>query len=287
MLRVRAYAKINLSLEVVGKRPDGFHDLVSVMQTISVADSLAIRAGSRISLICSDPDLSGPANLVERAARALQVRCGTESGCEIQLEKRIPVAAGLGGGSSDAAATLAALTRLWDLPAGCAELIDLATELGSDVPFFLFGGTALVEGRGERISPLPPPDSAWYLLVKPSIRVSTASVYSALPRAAWTDGGASRQLAASIRAHQRAAFALNALQQPLFDLHPQARACFERVRARAPGPVIVSGSGPTVVAMVETRQEAHTLARALEPLGYWTEIAHSVNSSGWETPCAP
>ncbi|MHC4593294.1 MAG: 4-(cytidine 5'-diphospho)-2-C-methyl-D-erythritol kinase, partial [Planctomycetota bacterium] len=157
-LKVRAPSKINLYLEVLGQRPDGFHEIRTVMQAVSLCDELSFSARSdgQVVLSCSSPDLPlDDRNLIVRAARLLKGRYGTERGASVELHKRIPVGGGLGGGSADCAVTLLALNRLWGLGAPLDELAETATELGSDVPFFLWGGTALCEGRGERVSPLP------------------------------------------------------------------------------------------------------------------------------------
>src|SRR5687768_1385067 len=147
-LVLTAHAKINLTLEVLGKRADGFHEIRSVMQRITLADTLTIRRAEELILACSDPELEGPENLVWRAAELLRGEYGVSAGASLALEKRIPVAAGLGGGSSDAAAALRGLNELWKLGLNGERLRDLGARLGSDVPFFLLeSGSALAEGR--------------------------------------------------------------------------------------------------------------------------------------------
>lgn len=287
MLEVKAHAKINLSLEVLGRRSDGFHEIVSVMQTVTLSDTLQVELGPDIALTSSSPQLPRQSNLVFRAARLMQQRFGVDKGCVLDLDKVIPVAAGLGGGSSDAAATLAALTRLWDVPAHCTELKELAADLGSDVPFFLYGGTALIEGRGEKITPLPSPAPARYVLVNPNVRVSTAAIFAALPPTAWRDGSSTRKLAHRIASEGTSSFGVNTLQPTLFALQPAAAVCYERVcDCVGPHRTTISGSGPTVAAMVDTEEEAHCLVAALAPYHYWTYIATSCGNGGWETPCA-
>ncbi len=178
-LRLRAPAKINLGLQVVGLRADGFHDIRTVYQSIALHDVVEFAPSSALTLTCSDPLLStGEDNLVLRAARALSSLAGSRSrGALIHLDKRIPVQAGLGGGSSDAAMTLLGLSTLWNLQLTPRDLMGIGGELGSDVPFFLVGGTALGVGRGEELYPLPgaPP---LYLVIFPSPKgVSTAEAY--------------------------------------------------------------------------------------------------------------
>lgn len=286
MLVVEAHAKINLSLEVVGKRSDGYHELVSIMQTLTLSDRLQLTDAPDISLSCSDPALANDANLVLRAARLMKERYSVEKGCRIQLEKRIPVAAGLAGGSSDAAATLAALARLWQLDLDCADLLPIAEVIGSDVPFLLYGGAALVEGRGECVTPLPCPTPAWYLLVKPPIAVDTGEIFRALAPSEWTNGQATRQLASQLHADTPARAGVNALQQTLFRLYPDAEACFTAVSTVVRDRPFVSGSGPTVVGVFPSPDEAQEAALALSAHGYWMNIAAPFRTGGWQAPCA-
>ena len=177
-----AHAKVNLTLEALGRRDDGYHDVVSVIQTVDLHDTLTFEPADQLELVCDDPELAGCGNLAWRAARLMQDSARTADGARISIAKRIPVAAGLGGGSSDAAATLVALNRLWRLGLSIGELTALAARLGSDVPFLLRGGTAMVSGRGERVAPLPPADLEWLVIACPDIPVpnKTASLYGRL-----------------------------------------------------------------------------------------------------------
>ena len=150
-------AKVNLTLEVLGKRDDGYHEIASVMQAVSLFDTLTLSLAEDVQLIADVPELGTRDNLVYRAAELIKRVKRVDEGVEIRLNKGIPIAAGMGGGSSDAAATLLGLNLLWGLSLDTKELEGLAAQLGSDVPFFLSGGSALAEGRGERITPLPAP----------------------------------------------------------------------------------------------------------------------------------
>lgn len=282
---VRAHAKINLSLEVLGRRSDGYHELVSVMQLIDLADVLVLRRSTQLLIRSSDPSLEGPDNLAWKAAELLRADAGDSSGCSIRLSKRIPRAAGLGGGSSDAASTLSGLNRLWGTGASCRSLQRLALGLGSDVPFFLYGGTALIEGRGERVTRIVEPAPAWYALVNPRIDVSTAEVFAELREDEWTSGAETRAVARRIGTSERVAVGVNALQSPLFRLAPDARRCFERVRALAPGEVFISGSGPTIVCRCSSATEARKTEAGLAGSGYWTAVAKSCAVAGWRAPC--
>jgi 4-diphosphocytidyl-2-C-methyl-D-erythritol kinase len=181
-VEARAYAKINLGLEVLGRRPDGYHELRSVLQTIDFHDRLSFeRAPSGIHLTVVGADLPvGPDNLVHRAAHLLAEAAAWRGGAAIHLEKRIPPGAGLGGGSADAATTLLALDRLWGLGASAPELHRLASRLGMDVPFFLYGGTALAVGRGDEIYPLALGIDFPIVLILPDFSISTAAAYGSL-----------------------------------------------------------------------------------------------------------
>lgn len=189
-----AYAKINLTLDVGPRRPDGYHDIRSVMQTIALHDTVSValdRVPGVHLTVTGDEAVGVPAdetNLVHKAAVRLQkiaaaqgIRAGNESGLQIVLDKHIPSQAGLGGGSSDAAAALLALSELFGLVLSKTRLSKIGAALGADVPFFLTGGTALAEGLGEQVKPLPPLSPSWPLvIVKPNSGVSTAAAYAAL-----------------------------------------------------------------------------------------------------------
>jgi len=282
----QAYAKINLSLEVLGKRADGFHDLVSVMQTVSLCDDLTFAPAEEVTFTCSQAELTGPSNLVVRAANRLRQVCGVSAGCAIHLEKHIPHAAGLGGGSSDAAATLRSLVKLWALTVPKGTLYRLASQLGSDVPFFLQQGTALVEGRGERVTPLPDPPTRWYLLAKPPIQVPTAEIFARLQRAAWSDGSRTHALASHLRQGGAVQFGPNSLQDALFSAYPLAQDCFERVSQVSEGRAAVSGSGPTIVAWFPSQDEARRAAERLEDNQFALFVASSVASHREKPSCA-
>src|ERR1043166_9588157 len=184
---VWAPAKVNLFLEVHGNRPDGYHDIAPLMVAIRLYDTLVFRADSALSLRCSDPQLSvGPDNLVLKAANLLQDRTGCKKGASIRLIKRIPMAAGLAGGSTDAAATLAGLNRLWQLGLTYSDLAKLSGEIGSDIPFFLAGDAGWCTGRGEIITAVKLPIPLHVVLLCPPFGLATAAVYKnvAVPQAA-------------------------------------------------------------------------------------------------------
>ena len=268
------YAKINLTLEILGKRADGFHEVRSVMQTVGLADRLEIAPAAELTFTCSDPALATPHNLVYRAARLLQAECGVRIGAALHLEKRIPVAAGLGGGSSDAAGAIIALNRLWNLQLSLPEQERLAAKLGSDVTFFLTGGTALATGRGERITPLPPLPPHWVVLVLLPTTLSTAEVYGSVAPSDYTPGVAT---ADTVAAAQRGTLSPqtrwhNALARSARALAPQISEAQAALLQAGAQHAHLSGSGPTVFTVCREEAEAQVLAGQMREWGQVTEV---------------
>jgi len=266
-VRVLAPAKVNLFLEVLGKRGDGYHDLGTLMVAVNLYDSLEVRAAAHdeVRLECDLPGLStGQDNLVVRAALLLRERFGVRAGADIRLSKRIPLGGGLGGGSSDAAATLAALNRLWRLGQDAHRLGALGAELGSDVTFFFFGPAAWCAGRGEIVTPLRISRPFDLVLACPPVGLSTASVFKALvPPEQTLDGSAVRSALESgdVSALGRAMF--NRLEAPAMRLCPEVARLRRRLEALAPAGVMMSGSGSTVFALTDGPAEASRISRAL------------------------
>ena len=258
-----ACAKVNLTLEVLGRRDDGYHDLVSLTQAVSLHDTLTFAPTDGLELVCDAPELAGCGNLAYRAARLLRETAGVSDGARISISKRIPVAAGLGGGSSDAAATLTALNRLWGLGLSLGELTPLAARLGSDVPFFLHGGTAMVSGRGERVTPLPPANLEWLIVASPAISVpnKTATLYGRLTAANYTRGALTRRLAARIRGGGDVPpqFLFNTFDDVAFDAFPGLRDCWDAMHALGAREVHLAGSGPSLFAPVSSREVGSAL----------------------------
>src|SRR3989442_1234932 len=197
-LVLRAAAKVNLALDVLGRRDDGYHEIATVMQAVDLSDRLVLEDADVLELRTTASDVpTDGTNLALKAALTLREMAGSSRGTRITLEKRIPVAAGLGGGSTDAAAVLVGLNRLWGLRWPKARLAEVAVRVGMDVPFFLHGGAALATGRGEQLEPL----SSWALalvLVNPSVAASTAEIYGGVQPAMYSDGGRTRGMAAAL-----------------------------------------------------------------------------------------
>lgn len=288
-LVLRAYAKVNLSLEILGQRADGYHELVTVLQTVSLCDRLTLESlpEGGIEVRCDHPAVgSGPDNLAYRAARAFQQALAERRGVRISLAKRIPVGSGLGGGSSDAAATLGGLNCLWSAGWSEEELRTLAAELGSDVPFFLGGGTCLGEGRGERLTPLPSlPETALVLVFPPDAGISTAEVYRALAGKVQAAGARTRALIAALEAGDLEgviAQGWNDLEAVVFARRPELQKAAEGMRACGLRGVRLTGSGAALYGFVEPAASARLVARLRERLpGYWLRVVEPV-SRGWE-----
>lgn len=261
---VRAPAKLNLFLEVLSKRADGFHEIVSVMQEISLYDELSFSpAPEGFQLRSSDPGLpQGNDNLIIRAAQALALALKEARGANVELVKRIPTGAGLGGASSDAAATLVAVAKLWGRSVRQEVLLELAQSLGSDVPFFLQGGGALCRGRGEMVTPLNLRRRLYFVLVCPAVSASTEAVYEKLALHLTNtgkeiqyflevlDGGSLKELGESL---------FNRLERPALELYPslrKARKALEEVGAVG---VSMSGSGSAYFGLCQDKEEAEGL----------------------------
>ena len=270
-LRLPAFAKVNLRLHVLGRRADGYHELRTVFQTIGLHDTLemSLAPGRGIQFECDDPSLpGGRENLVWRAVDAARRALKLRSGVRVRLEKRTPAARGLGGGSSDAAMALAGVERLSGRRLPPERLFQLAADLGSDVPFFLFGGRALGAGRGEEIYPLPDMPKRIVVVVSPSgIGVSTRDAYRWLKAPPLTTGGSARKLRSFCAlcwsgqgSNQPADPLENDFERPVFRRYPRlARIKRAFLRHGAAG-VALAGSGSAVFAIFQTPAQARRAA---------------------------
>ncbi len=270
-LRTRAFAKLNLTLEVLGRRPDGYHEIRSILQTVDLADSLEILPAPTLQVECNDSSLNGEANLVWQAALDLAQRGGIEPQARIRIEKRIPTSMGLGGGSSDAACALAALNRFWGLDLPKEELAEVAAGLGSDVPYFLWGGAALVQGRGEQVTPLPPPPRLAVTLVCPGVTLpnKTATMFGYLTPAHYSDGGVTRRMVEILLGGRSVAHSAGAAVHNVFEeVATQAFLDLGRVQQAlndlAPGRFHLSGAGPALFALSSDQEEFQKTSAALQ-----------------------
>ncbi len=279
----QAPAKINLGLRILGRRPDGYHELRTVFQTISLADRVEVScepaAATRIELRCNRPDLENDDNLAARAARALLDRLGLTARVGIRLQKNIPAGAGLGGGSSDAAAVLTALGGLARPPLDEAALHEIAADLGSDVPFFLVGGTALGSGRGEEVYPLADRPANPVVVVTPDIAVSTPWAYRQFAQraAGKLTPAAQRRIINSFRSAIRAYDAggaanlagviANDFEQIVFRQFPQLETIKQQLLDAGARLASMSGSGSALFGIFEFGKEADAAARSFAAEG--------------------
>ena len=277
VLRARAYAKVNLSLEVLGRREDGYHEIVSLVQTISLHDLLEGAPARGIDVQTKPPLVDPAENLVTRAAELLAAVAGRPVGADILIRKRIPLAAGLGGGSSDAATALRLLDRLWatDLPPDA--LARLAARLGSDVPLFLVGGTVLIRGRGEKVEPLAALAPFWLALACPPCPQAnkTRTLYSALGPDDWSDGCRTLELADRLAAGASVGDAPlpNAFDRAASETYPGFPDLRRRLTAAAGRSLHLTGAGPGLFALFETRSAAAAAVRRMAQLGVPCHLA--------------
>lgn len=280
---VNAYAKINLYLAVTGRRANGYHDIESVMQSISLADKITVEltdddGGRSITLSCTDTTLpTDGRNLAHRAAMAYLDRVGKENASvKINIEKHIPVAAGLAGGSADAAGTLTALNMLYGSPLSLSELADLGATLGADIPFIIYGGTMTARGIGEILEPCPALQNVTILIVRPKESVSTAAAYAKIDELglfsadgytldAMTEALSSGSVAAVAKA------AYNVFEEVL----PEQTEVFRLKKALLDSGALLSmmsGSGPTVFGLFDSSDAALAAQRTVAALGYESEL---------------
>ncbi|MEK4227894.1 4-(cytidine 5'-diphospho)-2-C-methyl-D-erythritol kinase [Solibacillus sp. FSL H8-0538] len=288
MLYVKAPAKINLTLDVLYKRPDHYHEVEMIMTTVDLADRIGLepRKDGLIKIISADrfvPD--DERNFAYQAAKLLKDTYGIDEGVSITIEKEIPIAAGLAGGSSDAAATLRGLNELWELNLSVDELAEHGAKIGSDVPFCVYGGTALATGRGEKIQKLPAPPTCWVVLAKPKIGVSTADVYGGL-KLEGIEHPNTKQMIQAIKtnSYEQLCQSLgNVLETVTFNLHPEVIMIKEQMHRFGADAVLMSGSGPTVFGLVDNEARVGRIYNGLR--GFCEEV-YVVRMLGDRNPLA-
>lgn len=252
----KAPAKINLALDVLFKRPDGYHEVEMIMTTVDLADRIELKEIEQDTIQILSHSRFVPddhRNLAYQAAHILKERFKVTNGVSITIEKNIPVAAGLAGGSSDAAATLRGLNRLWKLGLSLDELAEIGAEIGSDVSFCVYGGTALAQGRGEKITHLPAPPKCWVILAKPTIGVSTADVYKRLQLSKIVHPDVYGMIdAIKEKDYSKVCNGLgNVLEEVTLPMYPEVANIKEHMKTFGADAVLMSGSGPTVFGLVE------------------------------------
>jgi 4-diphosphocytidyl-2-C-methyl-D-erythritol kinase len=286
MLKILAPAKINLSLEVLAKRSDGFHEIRSVTQTIKLYDSFYLRLAEKIVIKCDDRSWLAEKSLIPRAAELIKENSAHNKGAIIELSKKIPLLSGLGGDSSDAAAILLGLNKLWGLTLAPGELARLASQLGSDVPLFLFDGTVLLQGRGELVSPLPPLQHMWVILLIPPVPRSggkTGRLYARLNRSHYTNGQITEKLVSLLAKGSDVAQdnLFNVFEDVAFDVFKgldEYRQMFFKAGAAN---VHLAGSGPALFTIVKEKTQADKIYTCLKKQGikvYLTETMDNPKS---------
>lgn len=287
------FSKINVGLAITGKRPDGYHNIDTIFQSIRLGDSIYITKHHSVVFSGDAPELPtyiqklipyDESNLAMKAVRALQSYTGCQTGAAIHLLKRVPAAAGLGGGSSDAAGILLALNKFWDLRLKGNELQDLASQLGSDVPFLLKGGTARGKGRGDELTNLPTGKPQWLLIVKPKLSVSTVKAYARFAgQSVYTN-----QTIDTVESHLnkgqfKEAFAAsgNTFEELLFPLYPELAACKQFFIDR--GFITrMTGSGPTMVVYLDKALDAIDLQEEIKKAGHKDWLSLITKTHGQE-----
>jgi len=279
-MRVLAPAKVNLTLRVLGRRTDGYHDIESLVQKISIYDRITFleRDEPGIHLTCSDTSLpTGPDNLVYRAAE-LMVKSSRRAkrGISLHLDKTIPSGAGLGGGSSDAAAVLMGLNTLWELSLAREELVEIGKEIGSDVPLFLHPSPSLITGRGEKVDPSPLLVDATYVVVFPGFSVSTRWAYSNFRLTKEPDiyriSALHKTARGALPPNQWQNFLVNDLEEAVTISHPEIGRCKEDLLRAGAAASLMSGSGSAVFGLFEDRRTAENAARRLMEDGKQTAL---------------
>ena len=273
-----SFAKINLHLQVIGRRADGFHDLCTVFQTISLHDTMTVAAADEIRMTCgADAIPADERNLVVRAALALQACHGVRCGASIHLEKRIPAPGGLGGGSSNAAVALLALRKLWGLDVTLEDLHPIAAKLGSDVPFFLYGGTALGMGRGEIVEPIDDFTENYMLVVTPDVAVATRDAFKRLKARALTKQESKRKLQICRFDLESADFKYtsfkNDFEISVFAAYPEVERVKNTLLDLGADRAMLSGSGGSVFAVFDKEETRQTAMKALDKEVNWRKFA--------------
>jgi 4-diphosphocytidyl-2-C-methyl-D-erythritol kinase len=275
-LTLPAFAKINWALRILGRRPDNYHELATIFQTVTLQDRLRLTlcAGDRIEISCDQPDIPvGESNLIYRAAEMLRERYGTGRGVRIVLEKRIPAGGGLGGGSSNAAVALLGLAHLWRIETNASELAELGALLGADVPFFFTGGTALGQGLGTRVSPLADVGRIRLLIVTPGVKVLTSEAYKALSAPALTKVNSDIMLSIS-RADAQFPDLLpyhlhNDFERVMLRLEPEIERAKKALMSAGARGSLLAGSGASVFGIFDKGEEQERAAALLKVEAGW------------------
>jgi 4-diphosphocytidyl-2-C-methyl-D-erythritol kinase len=270
-----SYAKVNLALRVLGRRNDGFHEIATILQTISLHDTLTFETSENgVELTCNDTNLPiDETNLILRAAKALRAKFRIEDGAKIELNKIIPIGGGLGGGSSNAAVTLIGLSRLWSLDVSFEKLHEISSGLGADIPFFLYGGSALATGTGTTIDPISEICLGPMIVVTPKIRVSTREAYANLGAVNLTSAGTERILLNYRFGPECPVESVNDFEKTVFAAFPGIADVKAKLLELGALRALMSGSGASVFGIFENEETRQTALKALGEQTDWRSFA--------------
>jgi 4-diphosphocytidyl-2-C-methyl-D-erythritol kinase len=273
-LRLLSPAKVNLHLEVLGRRGDGYHEIQTLMQRVALFDEIEIQLGGRgIRLIAEGEAIpAGPDNLLIRAAQSFCARENIKDGMEIRIQKRIPVGAGLGGGSGNAATVLMSLNDQFSTGWGQERLMREGAKLGADIPFFIFQKPALARGIGERLSPVRLPEPMWYCLVIPPFRIATVWAYAAYDQMQRADKSPMAIPDAFADLEDLIPVLINDLELPALSRYPQIGPMKKKLNALGAKGVLMSGSGPVIFGFFSSQEEAHTAEKELALPPGWSSV---------------
>jgi len=278
MMTTTAPAKLNLTLEVLKKRPDGFHEIRSVVQTITFNDKLKIGSAPRVEIKCNLPEWSVSKSLVSKTVSLLQNSTGCHQGALIEIEKRIPLSSGMGGDSSDAAAVLRGLNLLWNLKLSLRDLITYASQLGSDVPLFLYGGTVLIEGKGEKIRPLRPMPHMTVILLIPALTKhenKTQQMYSQLFVRNYTSGSITEDFLNMLdgKASKPGIGLYNVFEEPAYRYFSGLKEFKNKFLEAGADTVHLAGSGPALFSLTRDDVKAYDIHKKLQGMGLQAYLA--------------
>lgn len=284
MLTVLAPVKLNLTLEVLAKRPDGFHEVRSIIQTINLCDSLYFQVSRSIEFKCDEPNWIPEESLASKAASLLREATQCAKGATIEISKHIPLVSGLGGDSSDASAILLGLNKLWRLGLALPELLELASQLGSDIAFFLHGGTALIKGRGEIVTPLPPFPYMWVVLMMPPVPrlpQKTKRLYASLKPSHYTGGQVTDRLTALLTGGGEVAPSslFNVFDDVALNCFTGLEEYWQQFLKSGATSIHLAGSGPALFTLVKDKTQAEKIYGNLQKQGlesYLTETSQAI-----------
>jgi len=281
MLTILAPAKLNLTLEVLVKRPDGYHEIRSVIQTISLCDRLTFRASPSVDIRTKSPQWSAEKSLVSKTVNLVRETIGVTGGIAIEIENCIPLISGLGGDSSAAAATLRGLNQVWELNLSEEKLFELAAQFGSDVPFFLHGGTAMMAGRGEVVTPLPSLPHHWVVLVMPDVPHppgKTARLYASLNTSHFTDGRITEQLVKEMKEGREPSTLFNTFENVAFARGSELKVYRDHICKLGAPHVHLAGSGPALFTLFKDKTEAEELFTHCQQQNMETYLVETLNN---------